>query len=76
MDRKRCLFEYQSIRTKGDHLHIDEFNLWLVNSKVLKLELQSDRPSSARSTASQQQPLQAANTVVRDPHVHAYADVS
>ena len=50
MDRKRCLFEYQSIksRTKG-HLHIDEFNLWLIKSKVLKLQQEIDRPGSARN---------------------------
>jgi hypothetical protein len=89
MDRKRCLFEYQSILTKGDHLHIDEFNLWLVNSKVVKLQLPSDRPSSARSTyptdlvgieqsqiyVTQQRNLQAANTVVRVSYVNLLLSV-
>jgi hypothetical protein len=80
MDPKRCLFEYQSIhsRTK-DHLHIDEFNSWLVNSKLMKSQLERDRPGSAnlyRSTklvvandksqmaAHQKQNSQAFNTVL------------
>ena len=48
MDPKRCLFEYQSIhsRTK-DYLHIDEFNSWLVNSKLMKTQLERDQSGSA-----------------------------
>lgn len=48
MDKKRCLFEYQSIysRTK-DHLHIDDFLGWLINSKLMKIVLEKFRPGSA-----------------------------
>ncbi len=78
MDRKRCLFEYQSIhsRTK-DHLHVDDFNLWLINSKLMKKTLEKYRPSSTinrtsklmvgnekiQSAAPQKQALQGFNTV-------------
>ncbi len=53
MDRKRCLFEYQSIRSRTkDHLHVDDFNLWLINSKLMKITLEKYRPSSSINRTS------------------------
>jgi hypothetical protein len=79
IDRKRCLFEYQSIQSRTkDYLHIDEFNVWLINSKVLKFKVEKHRPASAsmnrvsnlavgiensQRSAFQKQTSQAANTV-------------
>jgi hypothetical protein len=55
MDRKRCLFEYQGIHSgTKDYLQIDEFNSWLINSKIIKIQKDSERSvfSNVKSNGS------------------------